>query len=274
VPTILVTGVSSGIGRECANLFAKRGVRVRGTVRDTSKRPEALDDRVGLETLDLALPGSAAELAERVVVRAGCPDVLVNNAGTLKFGALEDVSAEELARIYQINVLGQLELIRGLLPAMRKRGSGTVANVTSLGGTMTFPFFGAYNSTKWALEGASEGLWHELKPFGILVKSIEPGFVQTEIWGKALPKKGSALPGTAAYWPYMRSMIAFEATIANRTAPKACAVEIAAAIDDKSDRLRYPVAAYARPIVRARRILGGQRMMRFFHKRWMYSRVD
>jgi len=269
VPDILITGVSSGIGRECANLFAERQWRVFGTVRDTSKRPQGLDDRVELEILDLGVPGSAAELAERVLAGAGCPDVLLNNAGTLQFGALEDVSDDELKRFYQINVFGQLELIRALLPAMRERGSGMIANVTSLGGTMTFPFFGAYNSTKWALEGVSEGLWHELKPFGIRVKAIEPGFVQTDIWGKALPKKDSAMPGTPAYGPYLRSMIGFEAAITNRTAPKSCAVEIAAAIDDKSDRLRYPVAAYARPIVRARRVLGGQRMMRFFHKRWM-----
>ena len=199
----------------------------------------------------------------------GCPDVLVSNAGIVQFGAIEDVSAEELASIYQVNLFGQLELIRGLLPAMRERGSGTIANITSLGGTMTFPFFGAYNSTKWAFEGISEGLWHELKPFGIRVKAIEPGFVETAIWGKALPDKDSDVGGSEAYRPYMRSMRSFESAITNRTPPEASAIEVAAAIDDESDRLRYPVAAYARQIVRARRIMGGQFMMRFFHGRWM-----
>lgn len=274
MPTILVTGVSTGIGRACANLYAERGWVVIGTVRDTSRRPERLDERVVLEALDLAEPGSAAHLGERVLASADCPDVLLNNAGVLQFGAIEDVSADEVERVYQVNLFGQLELIRALLPAMRERGSGTIANVTSLGGTMTFPFFGIYNSTKWALEGISEGLWHELKPFGIRVKAIEPGFVETAIWDKVLPGREAdgarAEPsGTAAYRPYLRSMIDFETSITDRTTPEVSAKEVAAAIDDTSDRLRFPVAAYARPIVRARRMLGGQVMMRFFHARWM-----
>jgi short-subunit dehydrogenase len=157
---------------------------------------------------------------------------------------------------------------------MRGRGSGTIANVTSLGGTMTFPFFGVYNSTKWAFEGISEGLWHELKPFGIRVKAIEPGFVETAVWDKALPDRGATGArneprGTAAYRPYLRSMLDFEGSITDRTSPEDSAAEIAKAISDESDRLRYPVAAYARPISRARRVLGGQTMMRFFHKRWL-----
>lgn len=266
--SILITGVSTGIGRACANLYAERGWQVTGTVRDAARRPEALDDRVALDPLDLAVPGNAAELARRVLASTGCPDVLLNNAGVVQFGAIEDVDAEETARIYQVNLLGQLELIRGLLPALRERGSGTIANITSLGGTMTFPFFGVYNSTKWALEGISEGLWHELKPFGIRVKAIEPGFVETAIWSKAMGGDASA-EGSGAYLPYLRSMRAFESKISNRTSPEEAAAEIAAAIDDDSERLRYPVAAYARAIVRGRRWLGAPFMMRLFHDRWM-----
>jgi NAD(P)-dependent dehydrogenase (short-subunit alcohol dehydrogenase family) len=279
VPSILITGVSSGIGRACANLYARRGWRIVGTVRDSSKRPDALDPAVDLDALDLAVPGSATALAQRVLASAGCPDVLLNNAGIVQFGALEDVSASDLERIFQIDFFGQVELIRSLLPAMRERGSGTIVNVTSLGGTTTFPFFGAYNSAKWALEGFSEGLWHEVRPFGIRVKAIEPGFVETAIWDKALPRsRGEAqeadLPGSVAYRPYLRSMLRFEAGIANRTTPEAAAVQIAVAVADPGDRLRYPVAAYARPIVRARRVLGGQFVMRFFHGRWMGSSSD
>ena len=274
MPSILITGVSSGIGRACANLYAAREWCVVGTVRDASKRPEALDDRVVLDSLDLAVPGGAEALAGRVMAAHGCPDVLLSNAGAVRFGAIEDLTAEELARIFQVNFFGQLELIRALLPAMRERRSGVVANVTSLGGTMTFPFFGAYNSTKWAFEGISEGLWHELMPFGVRIKAIEPGFVQTDIWGKALPQERAEaadadLHGSEAYRPFLRAMLRFEAGITDRTTPASCAEEIAAAIADDSDKLRYPVAAYARPISRGRRLLGAQRMMRFFHKRWM-----
>ncbi len=274
MPIVLVTGVSSGIGRACANLYAERDWAVTGTVRDPAKRPEGLDGRVTLDQLDLAVPGSSAALAERVIARGGCPDVLLSSAGTMLFGAIEDMSSDQFLQIFQVNLFGQIELIRAVVPAMRERGSGTIANVTSLGGTITFPFFGAYNSTKWAFEGISEGLWHELKPFGIRVKAIEPGFVETAIWGKALPAGGSKagdseLSGSEAYLPYLRAMLAFETHISNRTTPEETAVEIAAAIADESDRLRYPVAAYARAITRARRLLGARAIMRFFHGRWM-----
>lgn len=269
---ILISGVSTGIGRACANLYAERGWQVAGTVRDATRRPEGLDDRVALHELDLAVPGSAATLATAVLAERGCPDVLLNNAGVVQFGSIEDVDAEEFARIFQVNLFGQMELIRGLLPAMRERGSGVIANVTSLGGTMTFPFFAVYNSSKWAFEGLSEGLWHELKPFGVRVKAIEPGFVETAIWGKALPEDRATVSGKQAYAPYVREMMRFEAAITNRTTPEACAREIARAIDDDSDHLRYPVAAYARAIVRARRWLGSQFVMRFFHRRWMGRR--
>jgi NAD(P)-dependent dehydrogenase (short-subunit alcohol dehydrogenase family) len=271
MPSILITGVSSGIGSACANLYAEQGWQVIGTIRGTG-RPESLDDRVRLEQLDLAVPGSANRLADRILANTDCPDVLLSNAGSLLFGALEETTSEELAHIFQVNVFGQLELIRGILPAMRERGSGTIANVTSLGGILTFPFFGAYNSTKWALEAASEGLWHELKPFGIRVKAIEPGYVQTAIWSKALPSTPERVADsspTSPYAPYKQAMLDFEAQIARRTSPDSCAEQIAAAIADQSDRLRYPVAAYARPMARARRWLGGQAVMRFFHARWM-----
>ncbi len=221
MPSILITGVSSGIGRASAGEFQRAGWSVVGTVRDpTCEEADRCPPGLPLEALDLAQAGSAAALAARVVERYGCPDVLLNNAGALLFGPLETTSAEQLAWLYQVNVFGQLELIRGLLPAMRERGSGTIANVTSLGGTMVFPFFAAYNSTKWALEGASEGLWHELKPFGIRVKAIEPGFVQTSIWGKALPEQGEPAAGPEPYRPYLASMLEFESSIKNRTSPR------------------------------------------------------
>lgn len=270
MPTILITGVSTGIGRACAQTFADEGWRVVGTVRDPSRvGSEDRLDGVELEALDLGVAGSATELATSTIERHGCPDVVLNNAGMLQFGPIEDLSGPEIERLFQVNVFGQIELVQALVPAMRERGSGVVANVTSLGGRIVFPFFAAYNATKWALEGFSEGLWHELKPFGIRVKAIEPGFVETAIWGKVLPTSDEGLPGREAYRPYVKSMREFETAITDRTTPEATAREIWTAINDPSDRLRYPVAAYAKPIVAARRLAGDQAVMRFFHKRWM-----
>jgi NAD(P)-dependent dehydrogenase (short-subunit alcohol dehydrogenase family) len=227
-----------------------------------------------LEALDLSVPGAAAATADRVLAGHGCPDVLLNNAGILQFGPLESLSQAEVEHLYQVNVFGQLELIRSLLPSMRARGSGTIANVTSLGGTMVFPFFSGYNSTKWAMEALSEGLWHELKPFGIRVKAIEPGFVQTSIWSKALPGKGEGLEGPDDYRPYLKAMLAYESAIKSRTSPEEAAATVYEAIVDESDRLRYPVAAYAGRLVWARRLLGASRMMRFLHPRWLGNTRD
>jgi len=270
MPTILITGVSTGIGRACAERFAAAGWRVIGTVRDTAgEATAAWSADVVLERFDLAQAGDASALAARVLERFGCPDVLLNNAGMVQFGPLEEISSASLERLYRVNVFGQLELAQALIPAMRERGSGVIANVTSLGGRVVFPFFAGYNSTKWALEGISEGLWHELKPFGIRVKAIEPGYVDTAIWGKVLPEPGQPLGAPGVYRPFMEAMRSFEASIANRTSPADSAEEVWRAVTDDSDRLRYPVAAYARPVSAARRWLGDQRFMRFFHSRWM-----
>ncbi|HSK48722.1 MAG TPA: SDR family oxidoreductase [Coriobacteriia bacterium] len=267
MPTILITGVSTGIGRASALRFQRAGWRVIGTVRN----PETAEhlDGVELEALDLAVQGSAAHLAERVLASLGCPDVILNNAGMLQFGPLEYYPAEELERLYRVNVFSQLELVRPFLPSMRERGSGVIANVTSLGGLLVFPFFGAYNSTKWAMEGISEGLWHELKPFGVRVKAIEPGFVETAIWGKVLPGADEPVEGAGPYRPYMEEMRRFESSITSRTTPEAAAEEVFSSITDDTDRLRYPISAYARPMSFARRVIGDRRFMRFFHRRWM-----
>lgn len=269
MPSVLITGVSSGIGRACAMLFLAEGWQVIGAVRDVSASRPSFPPELDLLALDLAEKGAAGRLGSEVVERFGCPDVLINNAGSLQFGPLEAVGSEQLEALYQVNVFGQMELVRALVPAMRERGSGTIVNVTSLGGRLVFPFFAAYNSTKWALEGLSEGLWHELQPFGIRVKVIEPGFVQTAIWGKVLPEPGEPVNGPEPYRPFMEEMRNFEASITERTTPEQAADEILAAVLDDSDRLRYPVAAYAKPMIAARRALGDRLTMRFFHGRWM-----
>jgi NAD(P)-dependent dehydrogenase (short-subunit alcohol dehydrogenase family) len=187
MPSIVITGVSSGIGRASAERFAAAGWGVVGTVRDPSaEAPGALPPRVALEALDLGDPASIDRLATAVVARlGGAPDVLLNNAGMLLFKPVEDTSRDDFSRVFQVNVFGQVQLTNALLPEMRRRGSGLIANVTSLGGRLTFPFFACYNASKHAMEGISEGLWHELRPFGIRVKAIEPGYVDTPIYRKA-----------------------------------------------------------------------------------------
>ena len=287
MPFIVITGVSTGIGRAAAARFARAGWRVVGTVRTpgtslgpgealpggmpTAGRAAAapLPDEVTQEVLDLADPASVAAFATQVLAVHGVPDVLVNNAGMLHFGSVEDTDPATMRHVFEVNVFNQIALIDAFLPGMRERGSGLIVNVTSLGGRLTFPFFAVYNASKHALEGISEGLWHELQPFGIRVKAVEPGYVATPIYAKA----GVTLEGAAAASePYRRfeaAMVAFEGTIKRRSTPEEAAEDLWRAINDPSDRLRYPAAAYASTLLRARRWLGEMRVMRVMHRRWM-----
>lgn len=271
MPSILITGVSSGIGKAAAARFAGVSWRVIGTVRDPDgEKAGAFPGGVRLKALDLSEPASIDRLASEVLADlGGAPDVLLNNAGMLLFKSVEDTTQEEFRRVFQVNVFGQVQLINAFLPAMRERGSGLIANVTSLGGRLTFPFFAAYNSSKHALEGISEGLWHELKPFGIRVKAIEPGYVDTAIYRKAGVNVVGAERGSEAYQRSMSAMERFEKRITKRTSPEAAAEEVWQAINDPSDRLRYPIAAYARPLITARRLAGDMRVMKVMHERWM-----
>jgi NAD(P)-dependent dehydrogenase (short-subunit alcohol dehydrogenase family) len=267
VPSILITGVSSGLGQALATLAHTSNWQVFGTVRD-DRGPAAhgLPEAVALYSLDLGVRGATAQLAERFLAEhGGPPDVLVNNAGYTIYAPVEEVTPDAMRDIFQVNTFAQVELTCAFLPAMRERGSGMIVNVTSLGGRLVFPFFTTYNASKHALEGFSEGLWHELMPFGIRVKAVEPGYIETPIY-KAMDARAEP---TGPYAPFLAAMNRFSAGVSSRTSPADAAVEVWKAILDPSDRLRYPVAAYARPLLAARRLLGDLRVMRFMHGRWM-----
>ena len=130
---------------------------------------------------------------------------------------------------------------------------------------MVFPFFTTYNATKHALEGFSEGMWHELKPFGIAVKAVEPGYIETPIYDAM----GEARPPESDYAAGIASMNEFSKGIKKRTSPERAADETWKAIVDPSDRLRYPVAAYARALIALRSVLGSRVFMNLMHERWV-----
>jgi len=270
MPSILITGVSSGLGNALASRAHAAGWRVFGTVRDeTRARDNGLPTEVTLYRLELRFPNAVTAFAQRFIAENGPPDVLVNNAAFLIYSPVEEVSEEALRDIFQVNTFSAVELTSAMLPAMRERGSGTIVNVSSIGGRVIFPFYTVYNATKHALEGFSEGLWHELKPFGIRVKAIEPGYVETPIY-RAVAERAEP---TGPYAPYLAAMNALRAGIKRRTTPTDAADDVWRAIMDPSDRLRYPVSAYARPLLIARALLGGQRFIRLLHNR-VYRRAS
>ncbi len=174
---VLITGTTSGIGKATAEWLHERGYRVFGT----SRSPEGKRSRdYPLLQLDVTSDESvAACVAEVLSQTAGRIDVLVNNAGTGVLGAVEEVSADEADRLFQVNLFGVMRMTSAVLPSMRKRGSGKILNMSSSGGIASVPFAGIYCATKHALEAYTAALRHEIRPFGVSATAVAPGPVNT-----------------------------------------------------------------------------------------------
>lgn len=176
---VLVTGASSGVGQATARLLAKRGYAVYGTARD----PVKAEPIAGVEilALDVRSDDSVAACVAGVRARAGRVDVLVNNAGYEHAGAAEELDIEEAKAQFETNFFGALRMVKAVLPGMREARSGHIVNISSLAGTAVVPFMGIYSATKFALDAYGEALRYELKPFGVHVSQIKPGFLRTAI---------------------------------------------------------------------------------------------
>lgn len=200
--TVVITGCSTGFGRQMSEALARKGDRVYATMRGVQgsnvklarelqalAAKEKLDLRV-LE-LDVTSTKSVDAAAAKVIAESGAPDAVVNNAGQMYVGLSEAFSADEFASQLDINVVGVHRVNRAFLPAMRKRGAGLVINVSSIAGRMSLPFFGVYHASKWALEGYSMALRCELASCGIDVVVVEPGPFTTELFPRS-PKPADA----------------------------------------------------------------------------------
>ena len=187
--TWLITGVSSGLGRALAEAVAANGDTVVGTVRTETDRiafEAAGGPRAIGRLLDLTRPESAGALVEEIESRVGPIDVLVNNAGYGHEGVFEDVSFADLRRQFDVNVFGPIALIQAALPHMRRRRSGRIVNVGSTLGVVTRPGIIPYSMSKFAIEGLSEGLAQEVRPFGVFVTTVKPGAFRTDWNGRSL----------------------------------------------------------------------------------------
>lgn len=176
---VLVTGVSSGIGRATAEKFAQRGCKVFGTVRN-------LDTAItlpGVEFIEMDIRDDASVQRgiDRIIFQAKRIDVLVNNAGTSLIGAVEETSVAEAASLFDTNVFSIMRVSQAVLPHMRAQRSGRIINVSSVLGFLPAPYMGIYSASKHAVEGLSETLDHEVRQFGIRVTLIEPSFTKTNL---------------------------------------------------------------------------------------------
>ena len=176
---VVVTGVSSGIGRITAAKFAKQGCRVFGTVRNLSKaKPLA---GVELVEMDVRNEDSVKRGIKSIVDKAKRIDVLINSAGVTLLGAMEESSIDEARAIFDTNLFGLLNVIKAVLPHMRNQRSGRIVNVSSVLGFLPAPYMALYSASKHAVEGLSESLDHEVRQFGIRVALVEPSFTKTNL---------------------------------------------------------------------------------------------
>lgn len=181
----LVTGVSSGIGHAAALRLHEEGFVVYGVARRTDRMSTLRERGVKTFAMDVTDDESTALGVKQILAEAGRIDVLVNNAGYGSYGTVEEVPLEEARRQFEVNLFGAARLIQLVLPGMRARRSGTVINITSMGGKIHTPFGAWYHGTKFALEAVSDCLRLEVEPFGIDVVVIEPGAIRTEWSGIA-----------------------------------------------------------------------------------------
>jgi len=184
----LVTGASTGFGRELVEYLLTQGARVIATARKVAALAELgtrYPERVLVAAMDVTDQKQVEAVVDSAVKWFGRIDVLVNNAGYGMVGAVEESGEEEFRPMFETNVFGLIRVTQAVLPQMREQGSGHIVNLSSIGGLVATPGFGLYNATKFAVEGLSEALAQEVKPLGISVTIVEPGPFRTKFLGKA-----------------------------------------------------------------------------------------
>lgn len=237
--TVLITGASSGIGKVTAQLFQSKGWNVVATMRSPEKEEELNTlDNVLVTRLDVTDQASIDAAVAAGMERFGAIDVLVNNAGYGAFGPLEAFPMEGIQRQFDTNVIGLLATTKAVLPHMRAAKAGTIVNISSIGGKMTFPLGTLYHGTKFAVEGISESLHFELEPFGVRVKIIEPGMIKTDFGGRSFDFRNDE--SVEEYQGTVKALFTvMEAAGANGSEPSVVADVIWNAATDGTSTLRY-----------------------------------
>ncbi|MDR7259923.1 short-subunit dehydrogenase [Sphingomonas sp. BE270] len=248
--TAFITGGSTGIGKAAALALNAAGYRVIGTSRRAS--PDEVRDGIRLIACDVTSDESVAAAVAQAHAELGHIDLLINNAGYAVSGAAEESSTEQVRALLDTNFLGVVRVTNAVLPIMRQQGNGRILNIGSVVGLIPGPFGAYYTASKHAIEGYSESLDHEVRPFGIRVAVIEPWATKTSIETNS-PQGDRPV---AAYAPtLLRYRAAFDAAMAAGDSAENVAATIVKAATDGSPRLRYPSGKAARQTSFARRFL-------------------
>ena len=252
--TVLITGASSGFGRETVKLFHQKGWNVIATMRSPEKEAAlAAMSNVLVTRLDVTDQASIASAVASGIGAFGGIDVLVNNAGYGTLGALEAASDDVIRQQFEVNFFGLIDVVKAVLPGMRARRSGVIVNVSSVGGRVTFPFCTLYHATKFAVEGLTESLQYELNPLGIKLKIVEPGGYKTEFAGRSM-----GFYGVGSIDDYREPYDLFVKNLSKWPMSEnlgEVADVIFAAATDGTEKLRYPVGHDAEPLMEMRRQL-------------------
>jgi len=253
----LVTGASSGIGEATALRLARMGYLVYGAARRVDRMSELQARGIRLLSMDVTDDATMTAGVTRILADNDRLDVIVNNAGYGSYGALEDVPLAEARRQFEVNVFGLARLTQLVLPTMRAQRSGRIINMSSMGGKIYEPLGGWYHATKFAVEGLSDSLRLELRPFGIHVVIIEPGAIITE-WNQIARDNLLATSGDTAYARLAESVTATMAAAdvpGASSPPDVVARAVARAVRAWRPKTRYPVGKHARSAVLGRRLL-------------------
>lgn len=253
----LVTGASSGIGEVTARKLRSLGFTVYGAARRVDRLEALRNDDIRPLAMDVTDEDSMAAGIATILEREDRIDVLVNNAGYGSYGAIEDVAIDEARRQFEVNVFGAARLTQLVLPTMREQRSGTIVNISSMGGKFTTPLGGWYHATKFALEALSDALRLEVSPFGIDVVVIEPGGIATE-WGGIAADNLISTSGAGAYRAQanaMASTLRSEADSNRNSPPSVIANAIGRAVTASRPKTRYAVGFGAKPLIAARSVL-------------------
>lgn len=239
--TVLITGSSTGIGKSVAEYFVSKGWNVAATMRTPEKATDFIKSaNLRLYPLDVTDENSIKKAIDLAMQDFGNIDVVVNNAGYGAVGIFEKASQADIQKQFDTNVFGVMNVIRQILPHFRERKAGTIVNITSMGGLLTFPLYSLYHGTKWALEGFGESLQYELKPFNIRVKNVEPGAIKTDFYSRSMNIFKN--PSITEYDHFEKVVFNnTRATEKNAPGPLVVAKTVFKAANSTSYRLRYPV---------------------------------
>ncbi|MDZ5660658.1 oxidoreductase [Nocardioides sp. S-58] len=256
-PVALVTGGSSGIGESTALALLDRGFTVYAVARRVDRMVPLAEAGAHTFAMDVTDDDSMVAGIARIIEEQGRIDVLVNNAGYGSYGAVEDVPIEEARRQFEVNVFGLARLVQLVTPHMRARRSGRIVNISSIGGKFYEPFGAWYHATKFAVEGFSDSLRMELRPFGIQVVLIEPGPILTE-WNEIARDSLLERSGSGAYATHARKahevLTEFDRP-GRASTPEEVADKIVKAATTRRPAARYPVGKGARLITTSRDLL-------------------